>query len=497
LVLSGTGSCCFGRTPAGKTVKVGGWGHILGDKGSGYQIGLRSLKAVVFYFDRDGVWPRLGQRLLRTLQLNEPNDLIGWAQKASKTDLAALAVETFAAWPQGDTIASDIIEGAAQSLARDGASCARRLVKKGGTPVQFVLAGGVLTHQPRFAQLVTGKLRQFWRGARATTLERESVWGAVELARQLFQVQGSKFKVQGSGSGVQRSRRESDPVLKVAGGTSRLISRLSPTEQRNPRSMDLDRLPLPDAIDLMLREEARIPSALRRERQKIKQALELIVRAFRRGGRLFYVGAGTSGRLGVLDASECPPTFRTPPEWVQGIIAGGQRALWEAVEGAEDDAPAGAQAILFRGVNRRDVVVGIAASGRTPFVWGALGEAKRRGATTILLCFNPGVSIPREARPTMVLAPNVGPEILTGSTRLKAGTATKLILNIFTTLAMVRLGKVRSNLMIDVNASNTKLRDRATRILQELTGADAARARQALERTQWKIREACDGIRGT
>jgi N-acetylmuramic acid 6-phosphate (MurNAc-6-P) etherase len=126
-----------------------------------------------------------------------------------------------------------------------------------------------------------------------------------------------------------------------------------------------------------------------------------------------------------------------------------------------------------------------------------LGEAKRRGATTILLCFNPGVSIPREARPTMVLAPNVGPEILTGSTRLKAGTATKLILNIFTTLAMVRLGKVRSNLMIDVNASNTKLRDRATRILQELTGADAARARQALERTQWKIREACDGIRGT
>jgi len=222
----------------------------------------------------------------------------------------------------------------------------------------------------------------------------------------------------------------------------------------------------------------------------LERGLRLIARAFRRGGRLFYVGAGTSGRLGVLDASECPPTFRTPPEQVQGIIAGGQRALWEAVEGAEDDAGAGARAIQFRGVSRKDVVVGIAASGRTPFVWGALWEAGRRGAKTVLLCFNPQLEIPRRHRPDLILAPNVGPEILTGSTRLKSGTATKLILNIFTTLAMVRTGKVISNLMVDLNPSNVKLRDRAVRIVRELTGADAATAKEALEKSGWVVKGA-------
>jgi N-acetylmuramic acid 6-phosphate etherase len=180
---------------------------------------------------------------------------------------------------------------------------------------------------------------------------------------------------------------------------------------------------------------------------------------------------------------------------VQGIIAGGQTALWSAVEGAEDDPAAGARAMEFRGVGRHDTVVGIAASGRTPFVWGALREAKRRGASTVLLCFNHRLVIPRADRPTLVLAPKIGPEILTGSTRLKSGTATKLILNIFTTLAMVRLGKVLGNLMIDVNASNVKLRDRAARMVRELTGADDAAARAALERCAWQVRPACARLR--
>jgi N-acetylmuramic acid 6-phosphate etherase len=206
---------------------------------------------------------------------------------------------------------------------------------------------------------------------------------------------------------------------------------------------------------------------------------------------LFYVGAGTSGRLGVLDASECPPTFRTDPELVQGIIAGGQTAIWQAVEGAEDDLQAGARAIEYRGVKRGDTVVGIAASGRTPFVWGALREAKRRGASTVLLCFNPHLVIPRKDRPNVVIAPKIGPEILTGSTRLKSGTATKLVLNIFTTLAMVRMGKVLGNLMVDVKASNVKLRDRAVRIVRELTGADYATAEASLVKTDWKITAAC------
>jgi N-acetylmuramic acid 6-phosphate etherase len=266
--------------------------------------------------------------------------------------------------------------------------------------------------------------------------------------------------------------------------------RQSPTEERNPRSTKLDKMPLGDAVILMLSEEAGVPKKLLAERSRITQVIRAIVRAFRSGGRLFYVGAGTSGRLGVLDASECPPTFRTPPDLVQGIVAGGQYALWQSVEGAEDDADAGGRAIESRGVIRRDVVVGIAASGTTPFVWGALREAKKRGATTVLVCFNPFLRIPRSLQPAIVIAPKLGPEVLTGSTRLKAGTATKLLLNMFTTLSMVRSGKVRSNLMIDMNPANVKLRDRAVRIVQSLTGADYPAAQRALERSGWVIKRA-------
>ncbi|MBI5772681.1 MAG: N-acetylmuramic acid 6-phosphate etherase, partial [Verrucomicrobia bacterium] len=233
-----------------------------------------------------------------------------------------------------------------------------------------------------------------------------------------------------------------------------------------------------------------IPAVLLAERKKITRVVRMIEQSFQRGGRLFYVGAGTSGRLGILDASECPPTFRTPPELVQGIIAGGQRAIWQAVEGAEDSAPAGARAVEFRGVRRGDVVVGIAASGRTPFVWGALRAAKKRGAKAVLLCFNPAVARLHGHGLDLILAPDIGPEILTGSTRLKSGTATKLLLNIFTTAALVRGGKVISNLMVDLNPSNTKLRDRAVRILHELTGADAAACRATLEQSRWVVKEA-------
>lgn len=482
LVLSGTGSCCFGRSADGrKAVKVGGWGHLLGDKGSGYEIGLRSLKAVVFYYDRDGQWPALGRRLLRALLLNEPNELIGWAQGASKADIAALAVEVFAAWAQGDSIARDILEGAASSLAKDAATCARRLGIRKATPVQVVLAGSVLLKQPRFARWVTREIRRLCPGARVTPLQRESAWGAVELARR---VEGRRESGEGRGKAL---------ATPIAGAEVASLQSLavSPTEQRNPRSMNLDRMTVRQSIELMLSEDEKLPDALRAERRKIEQAVDGIVRSFRSGGRLFYVGAGTSGRLGVLDASECPPTFRTDPELVQGIIAGGQTALWSAVEGAEDDPSAGARAIEFRGVTRRDTVVGIAASGRTPFVWGALHEARRRGARTILLCFNPHLKIPPADRPSLVIAPAIGPEILTGSTRLKSGTATKLVLNMFTTLAMVRLGKVLGNLMVDVKASNVKLRDRAVRIVRTLTGADAATAEAALLQSAWRIPEAC------
>jgi len=491
LILSGTGSCCFGRTPDGRTAKVGGWGHILGDKGSGFEIALRALKAVIYYYDCDGVWSKLGQRLLRRLQLNEPDDLIGWIQKAAKDEVAALAVDVFNAWSNGDKIASDILEGAAHGLANDAVSCAKRLAKA-GAPVQFVLAGGVLLNQPRFAKKVALLLRRLSPNAVVAPLKQESVWGAVKLARRRFQTGGARILASPDSlltplnSEAQPDRsRHPEPFF-----PSLESIKLSPTEQRNPRSLNLDRLSISQAIVLMLSEDEKIPSAILAERKKIEQAIRSIVSAFKRGGRLFYVGAGTSGRLGVLDASECPPTFRAPQEQVQGIIAGGQRALWESIEGAEDDPAAGARAVQFRGINRRDIVVGIAASGRTPFVWGALREAEHRGAKSVLLSFNPHLKIPRRNRPDLVIAPDLGPEVLTGSTRLKSGTATKLILNLFTTVTMVRMGKVISNLMVDVNPGNLKLRDRAVRIVRELNGVDDATARAALEKCGWVVKEA-------
>jgi N-acetylmuramic acid 6-phosphate etherase len=260
--------------------------------------------------------------------------------------------------------------------------------------------------------------------------------------------------------------------------------------------MKLHKMPVAAALRLMLSEDAQVPKKLLKETRRIGQAVRLIVRAFRRGGRLCYVGAGTSGRLGALDASECSATFSTPPDMVQAIIAGGSAALTTSIEGAEDDFYAGARAVEFRRITFRDVVVGIAASGTTPFVWGALKEAKRRRANTVLLCFNPFLRIPRAWHPDILIALDLGPELLTGSTRLKAGTATKLVLNIFTTLAMVQIGKVISNLMVDVHPANTKLRDRATRIVQELTRLNYNDARAALEQSGWIIKKAVRRLNG-
>jgi len=254
-------------------------------------------------------------------------------------------------------------------------------------------------------------------------------------------------------------------------------SRLT-TEKRNPRSRDIDRRSTLEIVDIISAEDRTVATRVARERKRIAAAVEVIVEGFRRGGRLFYVGAGTSGRLGVLDAAECPPTFGTEPRRVQGLIAGGRRALTTAVEGAEDSTEAGAASIDRKRLKPHDIVVGIAACGITPFVRGALGRAKQVGARTILLtCAR---QARRCAQADIVINPVVGPEVVTGSTRMKAGTATKLVLNTLTTASMIRLGKVYSNLMVDLRATNEKLRDRAERIVSAVTGLPRFRARDLL-----------------
>lgn len=493
IMISGTGSCCYGRNRAGEAVKVGGWGHLLGDRGSGYDIALRALQTALQVADRDGQWPALGQRLLRALALNEPNDLVTWVHAAPKGDVAALAVEVFAAGAARDRLAGEVLAGAAQSLTEDALACAARLAQA-PEPVEFVFTGSTLLKQAGFAERVRRGLRRGWPGANVRTLDREGVWGAVALARAELARVAQPIPVSDRpirrGDAPARRSAATDDLGDVTEIPRPVATAPSPTEQRNPRSMHLDRLPLGDAIRLMLDEDAKLPAALLAQQEPIERTIRLVAATLRRGGRLWYVGAGTSGRLGVLDASECPPTFSVPPDRVQAILAGGQAALWSSLEGAEDDAGAGARAVEFRGVATGDVVVGIAASGRTPFVWGALHAARRLGARTVLLCFNPNLRFPRGTRPDVVVAPEVGPEVLTGSTRLKAGTATKLVLNLVTTLAMVRLGKVVRNLMVDVRPSNAKLRDRAVRIVETLTGRSPAEAQAALEASGWEVRRA-------
>lgn len=240
------------------------------------------------------------------------------------------------------------------------------------------------------------------------------------------------------------------------------------TEQANPNSQNLDQLSSLELVDLFNAEDALAVAAVAAAKTELSQAIDHTARALRHGGRLFYVGAGTSGRLGVLDAAECPPTFCTPPDLVQGIIAGGAAALLRSSEDLEDRAEDGNAAIVMRQITQLDVVVGITAGGTTPFVHGALKAARQRGATTIFIACVPTGQVSAEADIDIRLL--VGPEVLAGSTRLKAGTATKLALNILSTGVMVQLGKVYGNRMVDVAVTNQKLRDRALRILQDLTG---------------------------
>lgn len=261
------------------------------------------------------------------------------------------------------------------------------------------------------------------------------------------------------------------------------------TERRNPSTAAIDRASALEIVELIAAEDATVPAAVAARRVEIAKTIDLLEEAFRTGGRLFYVGAGTSGRLGVLDAAECPPTFGTDPDMITGIIAGGFKAMLRSVEGAEDDVNAGISEMDARRVGTRDVVVGIAASGTTPFVRAALGRAQALGARTVLVSCSEPPQILSETCDVCITVP-VGPEVVTGSTRMKAGTATKLVLNMLTTGAMIRLGKVYGNLMVDLRAWNAKLSERSERILMETAGVSRTEARRALDLAEGRVKVA-------
>ena len=267
-----------------------------------------------------------------------------------------------------------------------------------------------------------------------------------------------------------------------------MITKLPTTEKRNKKSENIDKLSTAGIVKLLNSEDKLVAPAVGKEYKKIAQAVDLIVERFKRGGRLFYVGAGTSGRLGVLDASECPPTFGVSPLLVQGIIAGGKKALTTAVEGAEDRIDEGIAAIKKHKITRDDVVVGIAACGLTPFVRAALKQARKIGTGTIFVTCSPENM--KDVPAQIIINPVVGAEVITGSTRMKAGTATKLVLNTLTTAAMIKMGKVFGNLMVDLKATNNKLKKRSVRIIRQTTGLCESKAAALLKKADGRVKTA-------
>ena len=464
-VNAGTGASVTGRR-GDRIEKAGGWGHILGDAGGGYFISLQALRFILREYDLHRGEAQFTATILRALSLNNRDELVRWAQVADKNEVAGLAPVVFECAMNGDESVMKIVEEAAGVLSEYTAAVASRL---GLLAPKVVLLGGLFQRDGVYVHAFKRRLKKSLCDARVLMSEQTPELGAAWLTSNL----------------------EERPAISIPprAGDAESLSRAT-TEQRNPRSENLDKLTAQQLVELFVEEESFVQEALRKEAASLARAVEMATKALRGGGRLFYVGAGTSGRLGVLDASEIPPTFGAPANLVQGIIAGGATALSRSVEGAEDERGSGALAVDERGVGAADLVVGLSASGRAPFVVGALVEAKKRGAQTILLTCNPERQRLADCDLEIDLA--TGPELLAGSTRLKAGTATKIALNIISTGAMIALGKVRGNRMIDVIASNAKLRDRAVRLVAELANCDEAQALERLQLHHWSVRAALE-----
>jgi N-acetylmuramic acid 6-phosphate etherase len=462
-VIAGTGSAVTGRSQ-GRFVKAGGWGHLLGDTGSGYQLAMTALRFVLSNYDLSRDSDLLSQAILRMLALNRLEDLVAWAANADKMSVARLAPVVFQAASEGHPEMIAAIQNGAHVLAEYTRAVARRLECEAP---EVRLLGGLFEHHPEYAGFYIDYTGDLLPGAHIALCAQSGALGAAWLAS-----------------------RVPLPVKPEAAAPDLSELAAAVTEQRNQHSAGMDKLDTASLVALFIREEDEVARALAAAREPLAAAVDLVAAALLAGGRLFYTGAGTSGRLGVLDASEIPPTFGASPDLVQGIIAGGVGALHSAAEGAEDQSEAGELAIVGRGVRAGDVVCGIAASGRTPFVLGSLRRARSLGAKTILITCNPARKRTESWDVEIDLA--TGPELVTGSTRLKAGTTTKVALNILSTCAMVRLGKVRGHLMIDVRATNAKLRDRAIRLVSDLRRCPYDEARTLLEKSNWSIRVALD-----
>jgi N-acetylmuramic acid 6-phosphate etherase len=480
VVNAGSGSSVTGRR-GDRIERAGGWGHILGDAGGGYSLSVQALRLILREHDLHRVESDFTAKILHALSLNNFDELVRWVQTADKMEIAMLAPVVFETGAAGGERMMEIIEEGARVLCEYTEAVAGRLHL---LAPKVVLMGGLFYRDSIYTHAFRRRLKKNLPDARVATAERAPELGAAWLAAEAH----------------DHAALHAKPSQTEINGLAAAL-----TEQRNPRSENVEKMTAHELVQLFVEEEKFVQDALRTAAAALAAAIKIVTESLRNGGRLFYVGAGSSGRIGILDASEIPPTFGAPAHLVQGVIAGGTTALHRSVEGAEDEESAGAFALDERGVKPADVVIGITASGRTPFVLGALARAKSLGAKTILLTCNPaavaGVSptageiaagTAASTDVDLVITLPVGPEILAGSTRLKAGTATKVALNIISTGAMIGFGKVRGNLMIDLHTTSTKLRDRAVRIVAEVTQRDYESARGLLEASNWNLRAALE-----
>lgn len=499
LVTLGTGSFVADfnhtKTPTDAAIQFrGGWGFPIGDEGGGARLGQMAVRAYLKYLEQQSV-DLIGTQkhsdfinAIRATVGGNRTEVLSWLSRAQQADYAQLAPLVVSAIDSASSCSTS-------SCSTSSCSIAENIWQQHIEQVKALLFD---TQSPSI--YVTGGLAQptlkYLNDTRLIYLSEPSILGAV-LAAYLFCIEtnsselNSQIKNAFQGYISQLSVANGAKDMSTADiGTATLLtnsneteSKLTPLEQlvsesRNPKSMQLDMMTSSEIVALMNEEDAQIAVQLEPILAKISQAIDLIVKQLKQGGRLIYMGAGTSGRLGVLDAVECPPTFSSPADQIIGLIAGGNTAMFKAVEGAEDSEQMGKDDLANLCLTTQDIVVGIAASGRTPYVIGGIAYANEIGAPTITVTCNPTATLNQLS--TVAIAANVGPEVLTGSTRLKAGTAQKLILNRLSTGALIQLGKCYENLMVDVNVSNNKLALRAIRIIEQALQCDNQHAKQLL-----------------
>jgi N-acetylmuramic acid 6-phosphate etherase len=441
----------------------GGWGFPIGDHGGGAQLGFSAVQSLLDEFDTDGrPSTLLSQQVLSHIGDTQA-DVAHWLRNATPKMFAELCPLVF------NLVAS--CTAAKLVIYKHTLACESLILttrKDSLSPV--VLLGGLAKPTLKY---LSPSIAEFCILSSGTALDGACILAMNNIDQVQLLVDGEQCEV------PLRFNNESD--LALLNQLNNMIS-----EERNPDTMEIDLMDSNQILRQINYEDRKVPLAIERCIKPISEAVEAVVEAFKIGGRLVYIGAGTSGRLGILDAVECPPTFSVPSEQVVGLIAGGNKAILKAVEGAEDDPHMGIDDLKNIQFTAKDVLVGIAASGRTPYVIGALDYAKGLGAKTVSLSCNPGSEIAKHA--DIAICPVVGPEVLTGSTRMKSGTAQKLVLNMISTASMIRSGKSYENLMVDVSASNKKLYMRAIRIVMQATQCDAHTAEQALKKTNFMVK---------